>query len=446
MDNRLAILLSAYLAGALTDPERVELLRLLEQEPLQLAGAMQQVEGEMVLPEDLALTEERIVRNVLARAAGASREAAGTSQDTGGAAQDSAGASTQAGTIVRLRRPRAWLWAAAALLLVGIGASLWRMSEKPRPAHIPDTAGLHDVDPGSDKAYLTLSDGSVVALDSSSGGVIARQGATAVVKLAGGQVVYRAGGATGAGGASQGATGGGTAGGAVAMNTMRTPRGGQYHLTLPDGTRVWLNAASSITYPVAFQGARRQVSISGEAYFEVAADKAPFIVDVAGKSSVEVLGTSFDVNSYPEENAIKTTLLDGRVKVSAPGGPFLTLRPGQQAQVRQVQGQPAPGARGQGAWAPGAPAQITLVAHADTDKETAWKNGVFNFDNVHLDDAMRQLARWYDIEVVYEKGIPDIQFEGEISRNVKLSDLLKVLSRAEVKFKIEEGHRLIVLP
>lgn len=393
MDERLPILLNAYLTGVLTEDERAELLRLLDQEgqTVRLAHLMLQAEGEAILPDDLSGTEDRIVRKVLAN--------------------------IQTGSVVRLRRTRAWIWAAAALLLVGIGASLWRMSEKPRPAHISETAPASDVEPGSDKAYLTLSDGTTVTLDSVSGGIVARQGNTAVVKLSGGQVVYRP-----AGGHTPG-----TQGSPVPdMNTMRTPRGGQYHLTLPDGTEVWLNAASSITYPVAFQGAQRRVTVSGEAYFQVAAGKAPFILDVGGKSSVEVLGTSFDVSSYPEEEVIKTTLLDGRVKVIAPGGPSLTLRPGQQARVRH--------------------GQVSLVEHVDTDNAIAWKNGLFNFENVRLDDAMRQLERWYDIEVVYTKGVPDIQFEGEISRNVKLSDLLKVLSRAEVKFRIEEGRRLIVLP
>ncbi|TDX01562.1 FecR family protein [Dinghuibacter silviterrae] len=408
MDERLPILLNAYLAGTLTENERAELLRVLEQEgqTAHLATLMQEVEGEVTLPDDLSGTEDRIVRKVLDNI-----RARGASQQT---------------TVVRMRRSRTWIWAAAALLLVGIGASLWHfMSEKPRPAHLPETARVNDVDPGSNKAVLTLSDGTTVALDSTAGGLVAQQGNTTVMKLAGGQVVYRAGGASGEGGAGA-ARPHGPAASAPGLNTLRTPRGGQYHLTLPDGTKVWLNAASSITYPVAFQGTQRKVSVSGEAYFEVAKNKAAFIVDAGGKSSIEVLGTAFDVNSYPEEDAIRTTLLEGRVKVTAPGGPFLTLRPGQQAEVRNE--------------------KISLVDHVDLDKTVAWKNGLFNFDNVHLVDAMRQLARWYDIDVVYEKDVPDIQFEGEISRNVKLSDLLKVLSRAEVNFKIEEGHRLIVLP
>jgi ferric-dicitrate binding protein FerR (iron transport regulator) len=258
-----------------------------------------------------------------------------------------------------------------------------------------------------------LSDGTAITLDSAANGTIAQQGNAAIVKQAGGQIVYNL---QGTAGARQGADGG------VMMNTMRTPRGGRYQLALPDGTLVWLNAASSITYPIAFTGRQRSVKISGEVYFEVTKNKEqPFVVDVDGRTTVEVLGTGFDVNAYTDEGSVKTTLLEGSVKVGT-----VLLRPGEQAQLGQK--------------------GTSVVHNVNLDKVMAWKNGLFNFEDVDLKEVMRQLARWYDIEVIYEKGVPNIRFEGEISRNINLSNLLKVLARAEVKFRIEEGRRLVVLP
>jgi len=192
---------------------------------------------------------------------------------------------------------------------------------------------------------------------------------------------------------------------------------------LPDGTQVWLNAASSITYPVAFTGKQRNVKISREAYFEVMQDKEkPFVVEVDGGMPVEVLGTHFNVNSYTDEGAVKTTLLEGSVRV----GQGVVLKPGQQV------------------WADGQ--RLSVRSNINMDKVMAWKNGLFNFEDASLQEVMRQLERWYDITVVYEGRIPDIQFEGEISRNINLSNLLRVLARAEVKFRLEEGRRLVVLP
>jgi transmembrane sensor len=210
------------------------------------------------------------------------------------------------------------------------------------------------------------------------------------------------------------------------MNTLRTPRGGQYRLVLPDGTQAWLNAASSISYPAAFTTNERRVRISGEVYFEVAVDKAkPFVAEASDGSLVQVLGTSFDIDSYLDEGVVKTTLLTGKVRVSAGSGATM-VAPGEQAQE--------------------SPDKLTLVDKVDLEKVMAWKNGFFDFQDATLEEVMRQLERWYDIKVEYPKGIPAGQFEGQISRNINLADLLKILARADVKFKIEEGRRLLVLP
>ena len=385
MGDRLQQLLDIYLLGELTEDQRLELVSLLRDERLGARLGDQILEqlsgGEYAISGDLPGTEERIVQGTLEQ--------------------------IRATSVHRFPR---WGWAAAILILaLGSGAYLWFTH---KTVSSPLSVVKNDVAPGGNRATLTLSDGTVVPLDSTANGAIAQQGNTSVVKLGGGRISYK-----GAPGDADGSL----------MNTLHTPRGGQYQLTLPDGTRVWLNAASSITYPVAFIGKDRPVQISGEAYLEVATNKdKPFIVNVEGGSAIEVLGTQFNVNSYSDENSVKTTLLEGSIKVTAGPNAAVTLKPGQQAQLTMQ--------------------HLSVDNSADTEKVLAWKNGLFDFDGASLQEVLRQLSRWYDVDVVYEKGVPNIQFEGEISRNIQLSDLLKVLARAEVKFRIEEGHRLVVLP
>jgi len=389
MNPRLQALLHIYLLGRLTEDQRRELAGLLENDTAaeQLAALVQEQlsKGEYSIEGELPGTEDRIVEGVLRR--------------------------LQAAPVRRVSFIRRWGWAAAVILLLGVGGYV-RMNGK----HERLAAGGQDIVPGGNKAILVLSDGTTITLDSAVGGVIARQGGSSIVKTAGGRIVYRSSDATrDRAPESAGA-------GETMMNTMRTPRGGNYRLTLPDGTQVWLNAASSITYPAAFTGKQRNVRISGEVYFEVVKNKElPFMVSVDGGADVEVLGTGFDVNAYTDEGSVKTTLLEGSVRVGK-----VVLKPGQQAQVSQQ--------------------KVSVVNNVDIDKVMAWKNGLFNFQDVSLREVMRQLERWYDIEVVYRKNVPDIRFEGEISRNINLSDLLKVLARADVKFSIEGGRRLVVLP
>jgi ferric-dicitrate binding protein FerR (iron transport regulator) len=282
------------------------------------------------------------------------------------------------------------------------------------------TATPADIPPGRDGAILTLADGRQVVLDSLGNGVIATQNGTQV-ELKNGELAYNK-----------------NAGVVVPVyNNLTTPKGRQFQLKLPDGSRVWLNAASSIRYPTAFSGKDRRVAVTGEAYFEVAHDKTkPFIVDIPsttgepGGSSIEVLGTQFNINAYDNEQSIKTTLLEGSVKIvkrqTANGkeNPVI-LKPGQQAVLHD--------------------AQLTIHDHADIDKALAWKNGFFNFEDASLQEVMRQLERWYNIEVVYEKNIPDIRFGGKMSNDVSLSGLLRSLQEMEVHFRVE-GRKLIVLP
>ncbi|MRG45039.1 DUF4974 domain-containing protein [Chitinophaga sp. SYP-B3965] len=297
-----------------------------------------------------------------------------------------------------------WKWAAAASILLVIATGTYLLLPGSPEAQKGATAQT-DIQPGKEGAILTLDDGSEVVLDSLGNGLVATQNGTKIV-VRNGQLAYDLTNET----AKE-----------MAYNVMTTPKGRQTHLTLSDGTQVWLNAASAIRYPTAFKGEKRTVELRGEAYFEVAKDKTlPFIVKVRGGRKVEVLGTRFNVNSYEDEPFINTTLLEGSVKVEN-----LVLKPGQQALINT---------------------SIKLIENADTEKAIAWKNGLFNFENASLEEVMRQLARWYDIEVVYEKGIPDIHFLGKLSKDISLTGLIRTLRASGVNFRIEEGRRLIVYP
>ncbi len=304
-----------------------------------------------------------------------------------------------------------WWWAAASILLVITAAYLWfKPATQKEQVLVKQVPAGNDILPGGDKAILTLADGTTIVLDSAANGSLAQQGNMSIEKLADGQIVYRP--------VESNA-------GEVLMNTMSTPRGGQYQLTLPDGTKVWLNAASSITYPNVFVEGQRKVKIKGEVYLEVKKNTGkPFIVDVDGRSSIEVLGTIFNINSYPDEAGIKTTLIEGSVRVSGDGQKAV-LNPGQQA-ISQGTGQP-----------------FRIVNHPDLEQVLAWKNGYFNFQDLSFPEVARQLERWYSIEVVYEAKVPDIQFKGDMDRGVSLSDIIGLFKDWGLKARIE-GRKLII--
>ncbi|RBL90158.1 FecR family protein [Chitinophaga flava] len=304
-------------------------------------------------------------------------------------------------TIPFLRRT--WVrYAAAAVLLLAVAGTA-RLLMRERKQVIPPIAVA--VTTGSNRAVLKLSNGQEIVLDSAHGSILQQQGIT--VHNDSGKLDYE-------GHAD-----------VVEYHTLSTPRGGQYKVQLPDGTAVWLNAASGITYPTAFTGKERKVKISGEAYFEVAANaKKPFRVDVDGKATVEVLGTRFNVNAYTDEQHIRTTLLDGRVKV-VHGQQASVLKPGQEAQIT-AQG-------------------MDIIDSPDLEMAIAWKNGSFRFDHAHLKEVLRQMSRWYDVTVIYEPGSTDIIFSGEIKRDLNLPQALIVLETMGVHFRIE-GKQLIVMP
>ncbi|MRG43578.1 DUF4974 domain-containing protein [Chitinophaga sp. SYP-B3965] len=316
-------------------------------------------------------------------------------------------------TVHRIHFLRRWRWTAAAAVLLLAGGTYFLVNKK-EPAQVI-VAADHTIAPGKQGAILTLADGREVVLDSMGNGVVAHQSGASVV-LKNGQLVYDP--------ANENASG-------IQYNQMTTPKGRQFRVTLPDGTKVWLNAASSIRYPTAFAENERKVEVFGEACFEVAKDASkPFLVNVNNKAEIRVLGTLFNVNAYENEEAINTTLLNGSIKIAPAQGDNdgVILKPGQQARLginkKDV--------------------EIQGVNDEDVEKIMAWKNGLFNFEGAHLEEVMRQLERWYNIDVVYENGIPDIRFLGEMSRQIALADLLEILRRTEVDFRVE-GRKLIVL-
>jgi len=306
-----------------------------------------------------------------------------------------------------------WRYAAAAVVILGLGAGIYyftpshtyqKLASTPKPAV--------DIAPGRNRAMLTLADGTAISLDDAANGAVAKQGNSSIVKLSNGRIVYDS---------------KGTGGTQMQMNTMSTPKGGQYQLTLQDGTKVWLNAASSITYPAAFVDRMRRIKVKGEVYFEVAKNKTkPFIVDIDGGSSVEVLGTSFNINAYSDEDNSRTTLLEGSVRVVGPGSNSVMLKPGQQAVVGSGTG-------------------ISMRSDIDTEEVMAWKDGYFEFDGASLETVLRQLARWYDVEIDYGGHVPAKTFIGEIPRDASLSVVLNVLEKTGVHFRIQ-GRNIVVLP
>ncbi|MRG45739.1 DUF4974 domain-containing protein [Chitinophaga sp. SYP-B3965] len=298
---------------------------------------------------------------------------------------------------------RYW-WAAAAslLLLFSAGAYLWIQ----QPAK--QVLVKQDVQPGTNKAMLTLADGTVIPLDST-GNQVLQQG-TAAIRKQGGQLIYDV---------QETTT-------EITYNTLNTPRGGQFRITLPDGTNVWLNAASSLRYPTAFIGKERAVEITGEAYFEVAKNAAmPFRLKVAGQMDIEVLGTSFNVTAYKDEPSIKTKLIEGAIRMRAKDQ-SLVLSPGQQAELTST--------------------GLLRMLNDNKPIQTTAKDGFFTFNQADLPTVMRQLARWYDLEIIYEEGIPEAEFTGDIDKSLTLDQVLKGLSRNRIHYKIEEGRKLIILP
>jgi transmembrane sensor len=415
--NRFETLWKGYQQGLLQEAELAEFLQLISENENLLAGGIDELLQNSTQPMPAPGEKELILHQISQRI-------------------------QQPAAVHKLPFGKRYWWiAAAALLLLTSMIALLTI----RPKKQQDITGkgrqpspVYDAAPGKNGALLTLADGSTIVLDSAANGALAQQGSTQLIKADNGKLTYSPSTSTGA------------AREETVYNTITTPRGRQFQLILPDGSKVWLNAASSLTYPTAFTGNERKVTLTGEAYFEVTSlpgktgKKMPFLVDMStipgGKvnGTIEVLGTHFNINAYHDETSIRTTLLEGSVKVSPVfssqlaahnlsrhSGSSQLLSPGQQAQLSND--------------------KLSIVTNPDLEAVTAWKNGVFNFHKSDLPAVMRQLSRWYDVEVVYQGAVPGRLFGGEIERNLHLSKVLKILSKMGVQCTIE-GKKLIVQP
>lgn len=307
-------------------------------------------------------------------------------------------------------------WIAAAASVVFAIGFLWMFEQKNHPkfdkqAKTTQSSG-RPVLPGFNKATLTLADGSNIDLNAARSGLLSKQGGVLVDKAGNGKLVYDANSANGDKGAAL-------------NNILTTPRGGQYQLILSDGTKVWLNAASSLKFPAVFTGKERNVELVGEAYFEVAKNKnMPFRVST-GKLNIEVLGTHFNVSAYQDDDAIKTTLLEGSVKLTTANNKAL-LKPGEQATLGQQ--------------------QHINIQSINTDDAVAWKNGYFVFNNENIQCIMKKISRWYDVEVVYYGKVDENDFGGTVSRFDSVNEVLKSLElTGTVHFKLD-GRRITVMP
>ncbi len=316
--------------------------------------------------------------------------------------------------VIPFYKKKSWRFVAAASVIIVTGVLLFYYIQPASPKngfaskHPNPPADQSPVLPGKDRATLTLADGSVIDLDSSGAGLLAQQGNTSIINKDG-RIVYDP---------------RNMRSGETIYNTISTPRGGQYQLVLPDDTKVWLNATSALKFPVAFTGNSRTVELTGEAYFEVAKNPArPFFVKVKDVE-VKVLGTHFNIMAYDEEQAIKTTLLEGSVRTSMVNGQLSILKPGQQAVIHD--------------------SRLTIDDNVDLEEVVSWKNGKFHFNNADIKVIMRQIARWYDVDVEYRNISSETYLGGVVSRKEDLRQLLNYFEIAgKVHFTVE-GRKIIV--
>lgn len=310
------------------------------------------------------------------------------------------------------RLNRRWWVAASFVFLLGFAKYLILFNNRFEPVQSAKTPGSPDdvQAPKYNKAIITLANGKKIYPDSMSNGAAVVLGNTRLVKLANGEIAYQH---------------SGMSDGEMQFNTLVNPRGSKViNMALSDGSKVWLNAGSSLTYPIAFSGSKREVTVTGEVYFEVAHDKSHQFIVHKGAMDVEVMGTHFNVNAFEDDDiTIKVTLLEGLVKVKNKNSNGL-LKPGQQALVYN---------------------EVKVVSNVDIDQVMAWKNGYFQFENASLQSVLKQVARWYDVEVIYEGKNQNRRFVGEIERDLRLSDVLRILEMNKVSFKIA-GKRLFVNP
>lgn len=316
------------------------------------------------------------------------------------------------------RKNRLYNWkkfsiAAVLLITSTIAAFFYINNSQPPMEEFVEIDVKNDIAPGNNKAILTLADGSRISLDDAATGFVASQGNNSIIKTKDGQIVYKKN--------EQGLK---SMSAGLAANTIQTPKGGRYTISLPDGSKVWLNSASRLIYPTTFTGSERKVKLIGEAYFEIAKNKkVPFRVE-SNNQIVEVLGTHFNINSYEDETFIKTTLLEGSVRIilnsaksSSPNTEL--LKPGEQSLTNSSQSN-------------------IRVESTDTEKAVAWKNGYFKFKNTPIEEIMREIERWYDVELIYDGKMPADELTGFVSNQVKISSVLKILEQSGgIKFTVK---------
>jgi len=323
--------------------------------------------------------------------------------------------------------------AAAASIILLISAGTWYYFNQTSHKQVAKTENNNNavkgiIEPGGKKAVLTLADGSTIVLANAQNGDLARQAEVEIIKEDNGRLTYNK------------ESNSGPQSGENLYNTVTTPKGGEYQITLPDGSKVWLNAASSLRFPIAFAGNERIVELTGEAYFEVNPQnqptaqntsgkiaKTPFIVKIntpkGSRNEVEVLGTHFNVMAYADEAAIKTTLVEGAVKVTS-GNNSQTIKPGQQAKLKE--------------------GDIT-VQKVDAEGVVDWKNGNIPVGGADFDFTMRQIARWYDVNVVYEGKKPETSFAGKVPRTASIADVIQLLNINNIKARLNEKERKIII-
>jgi transmembrane sensor len=385
-------LFTKYLNGSCSPSEWEELLA--------LVSGIDQTDAESLTEPLLRLWEQARNKELPSRAHLIDRDkmyAVITSEDSGPVTEME----------TRLRRIK-WRQIAAAAIIAGLlvttGIFYLNRDKERQLADQPALILPEKVKPGMDKAVLTLANGQQIILDSSATGAISKQGNTTIINV-NGKLAYKAG-KEGNGSTTE-----------ISYNTVATARANQYQLVLPDGSKVWLNALSSIHFPTAFTGKDRTVEITGEAYFEIAKEtNKPFHVQV-GHSNIAVLGTHFNVNAYADEAAITTSLLEGSVKITSAGKSGM-LVPGQEASIR--------------------PNGDLKIAAGNVELAVAWKNGYFQFDQAQLAVIMRQIGRWYDLDIKYAgAAAPDQIFKGKLQRSLPLSGILNLLQKGDIHFKVE---------
>ena len=314
----------------------------------------------------------------------------------------------------RIFRIRVWQSAAAAAILILITAGIYYYPRSTEPILVKTETPRfkNDVAPGNNKAILTLDDGSKIDLDEAKTGILASESNIDIKKTGTGQLEYTAG--------TQSVK-------TVKYNILSTPMGGEYQLVLPDGSKVWLNSGSTLRFPTTFIGSERIVELKGEAYFDIAKNsKMPFLVRTNNAMDIKVLGTQFNVMAYDDEKNINTTLIEGSVEVLKGSGKTM-LKPGQEAILNRGSGN-------------------IKVAQADLEQAIAWKNGYFIFYNENIENIMRKVSRWYNVDIVYQGNLSNKDFVGTISRNKNVSELLKMLElTGAIHFRID-GRRITVMP